>query len=86
MSERYTAEMADAYLRARREEEAARERERRERFEKESARRAWVEGGGAEGDFERRWPGIRDEARARRVVDADREAREAQRSRGVSRI
>jgi hypothetical protein len=81
MSEKkYTAEMADAYLQKRREEEAAKERKRRERFEKESARKAWTEDGGAEADFERLWPSMRDEARARRVADADRRAREAQRA------
>jgi hypothetical protein len=34
MSEKYTAEMADAYLQKRQAEEAAKERQRRERFEK----------------------------------------------------
>lgn len=81
MSEKkYTAEMADAYLRARREEEAAKERIKQARFEKESAKKAWTEDGGAEEDFERLWPAMRDEARARRVADADRRAREAQRA------
>ena len=86
MSEKYTAEMADAYLREKTQREAAEERERRERFEKESAKKAWTEDGGAEADFERRWPEIRDEARTRRIADADREAREAQRRAGFSRI
>ncbi len=86
MSERYTAEMADRYLEEKTAREAAQERERRERFEKESAKKAWTEDGGAEDDFERRWPEMRDEARARRVMDADREAREAQRRAGVGRI
>ena len=40
--------------------------------------------GGREGDFEREWPRLRDEGRRGRVVDADKRAREAQRS--VSRI
>jgi len=86
MSERYTAEMADAYLREKTQREAAEERERRERAEKRSAKKAWTEDGGAEDDFERRWAGIRDEARARRIADADRRAREAQRASGLGRI
>ena len=87
MSEqRYTAEMADRYLEEKTAREAAQERERRERFEKESAKKAWTEDGGAEADFERLWPSMRDEARARRVADADRRAREAPRRAGVGRI
>ena len=84
MSERYTQEMHEAY-RKEQDEKAKRELEaRNERTEKEAARRAWVADGGSEADFEREWPKLRDEGRRRRVVDADRRAREAQRS--VSRI
>ena len=87
MSERrYTAEMAERYLEEKTTREAARERQAQEKFEKESAKRAWTADGGGEIDFERLWPDIRDEARARRVMDADREAREAQRRAGFSRI
>lgn len=86
MGERYTAEMADRFLREKTEREAAAELARREQSEKQSARKAWVEDGGSEGDFERQWTELRDEARRRRVMDADRAAREAQRARGVSRI
>jgi hypothetical protein len=62
------------------------EEERRESMEKESARRAWLADGGSEADFQREWPKLRDEARRRRVVDADRRAREMMQASGVSRI
>jgi hypothetical protein len=71
---------------ARQEREAKEEAQRREATEKESARRAWLADGGRAGDFEREWPGLRNEARRRRVAGADREAREAQRRAGVSRL
>jgi hypothetical protein len=47
---------------------------------------AWVGDGGSEADFEREWPTLRDEGRRRRVVDADRRAREEMRAYGPSRI
>jgi hypothetical protein len=86
MTERYTAEMHQAHVEAEEKRKAEEERQRLERSEKETARRAWLADGGRAGDFEREWPGLRNEARRRRVVDADREAREAQRRAGVSRI
>ncbi len=55
------------------------EAERRERADKENARRAWMADGGTAEAFEEAWPKLRDEARARRVMDADRRAREAHR-------
>ena len=86
MSERYTKEMHEQYVAAQ-EEKARREREeRQERTEKQSARRAWLEDGGSEADFERAWPKLRDEGRRRRVVDADKRAREAMRATGTSSI
>jgi hypothetical protein len=48
-------------------EKAAKEaEERRERTEKENARRTWKADGGSEADFEREWPKLRDEGRRRR--------------------
>jgi hypothetical protein len=83
---RYTKEMHEEYRRQQ-DEKAAKEAEaRQERMEKESARRAWLRDGGSERDFERTWPELRDEARKRRIMDADQSARAAQRSAGVSRI
>ena len=83
---KYTKEMHEEY-RGQQDEQAAKEQEqRREQTEKESARRAWLADGGNARDFEREWPKLRDEGRRRRVIDADRRARENQRARGVSRI
>jgi hypothetical protein len=59
---------------------------RRESLEKVSAFRAWVADGGRAEDFEKEWPKLRDEGRRRRVVDADKRARETMRQSGVSRI
>jgi hypothetical protein len=78
---KYTSEQFEADRQARQEREAKEEEERHARAEKESARRAWLADGGRAGDFERQWPQLRDEARRRRVADADREARAAQRMR-----
>jgi hypothetical protein len=84
--ERYTLEDHEAY-RQQQDEKAAKEAEERcERTEKESARRAWLADGGKEADFQREWPRLRDEGRRRRVVDADRRARETMQASGVSRI
>ena len=83
---KYTAEMHEEYRRQQDEKAAKEEQERRERTEKESARRAWLAEGGRVEDFEREWPQLRDEGRRRRVVDADRRAREEMRLRGVSRM
>lgn len=83
---RYTLEDHEAYTQEQ-DEKAAREKEaRQERTEKESARRAWLADGGSETDFEKAWPQLRDEGRRRRVVDADRRAREEMRAHGPSRI
>jgi hypothetical protein len=84
--ERYTLEDHEAY-REEQDQKAAKEaEERRARTEKESARRAWLADGGKAADFERAWPELRDEGRRRRVVDADRSARETMQASGVSRI
>lgn len=82
----YTKEMHEAYRKEQDEKAAKVEEERREHMEKESARRAWLADGGREADFEREWPRLRDEGRRRRVVDADRRAREEMRLHGPSRI
>jgi hypothetical protein len=86
MSGRYTQEMYQADLKAREEAKAKEEQERKEATEKESARRAWLADGGSEADFEKEWPKLRDEGRKRRVMDADRTAREQMRLSGVSRM
>jgi hypothetical protein len=86
MSGKYTKEMHEAYRKEQDEKAAKEEQELRERTEKVSARRAWLAEGGRAEDFEREWPQLRDEGRRRRVVDADRRAREEMQLRGVSRI
>ncbi len=86
MGERYTLEQFEAEKQAREEREAKQKEERQEKAEKESARRAWILDGGNARDFERQWPALRDEARRKRVMNADQRAREGQRSAGVSKI
>jgi hypothetical protein len=86
MTERYTLEDHEAYRKEQDEKAAKAEQERREHVEKESARQAWIRDGGAEADFQREWSRLRDEGRRRRVVDADRRARETMQASGVSRI
>lgn len=69
--QKYTLEQFEAY-RKEQDAKAAREKEeRQERTEKEAASRAWVADGGNARDFERAWPRLRDEARRRRVMEAD---------------
>lgn len=58
---------------------AEQEAERREQAEKASARNLWLADGGSAAAFEESWPKLRDEARSRRVMDADSEAREVSR-------
>ena len=86
MTEKYTKEMHEAYRKEQDAKAAKEEEKRRERTEEETARRAWQADGGAEADFQREWPRLRDEGRRRRVVDADRRAREMMRAHGPSRI
>ena len=84
--ERYTLEDHEAYRKEQDEKAAKEEEARNARMEKEAARRLWLADGGREADFEREWPKLRDEGRRRRVVDADRRARETMQASGVSRI
>jgi hypothetical protein len=77
MAGRYSLEQFEADKQA---------RDRKERQEKQNARRAYLAEGGTEAAFERAWPEMREEMRRRRVMDAEREAREGQRASGVSRI
>jgi hypothetical protein len=86
MSGTYTKEMHEAYRKEQDEKAKKQEEANRERTEKESARRVWLADGGREADFERGWPKLRDEGRRRRVMDADRRARETMQASGVSRI
>jgi hypothetical protein len=83
---KYTQEMAEEYRRKQEEKAARKEREIREGMEKETARQAWLRDGGAEADFQREWPRLRDESRRRRIMDADHNAREAMRASNVSTI
>jgi hypothetical protein len=84
--ERYTLEDYEAYRKEQDEKAAKEEEARREKMEKEAGRRAWLADGGREADFEREWPKLRDEGRRRRVMDADKHARETMQASGVSRI
>ena len=84
--ERYTLDDHEAYRKEQDEKAAKEAEEHREQMEKDSARRVWLADGGREADFEREWPKLRDEGRRRRVVDADRRAREEMQASGVSRI
>jgi hypothetical protein len=84
--ERYSLEDFERYRKEQDEKAAKEAEERRERTEKESARRAWLADGGSEADFRREWPRLRNEGRRRRVVDADRRARQMMQASNVSRI
>jgi hypothetical protein len=84
--ERYTLEDHEAYRKEQDEKAVKAEEERLARTEKETARRAWLADGGNAGDFEREWPKLRDQGRRRRVIDADRHARQLMQASGVSRI
>ncbi len=61
-------------------EAEAEQKTRRERVEKNDAHAAWIAQGGDEDSFEREWPTLRDEARKRRVIAANEEARRVARS------
>jgi hypothetical protein len=84
--QKYTKADHEAYRARIQEQERREQQEITERTEKESARRAWLADGGRAEDFEKEWPNLKNEGRRRRVIDADRRAREAMRARGVSRI
>jgi hypothetical protein len=84
--ERYTLEDFEAYRKEQDEKAAKEEEARNARMEKETARKAWIRDGGSAADFEKAWPAMRDEGRRRRVMDADRQARELQRNGTTSRI
>jgi hypothetical protein len=86
MSGKYTIEMYEQFRKEQDEKAAKQEEERKQRMEKENARRAWLADGGSEADFQREWPKLRDEGRRRRVMDADRQAREQMRNGTTSRI
>jgi hypothetical protein len=64
--------------------------EERKREEEERTKRAvfnsWVANGGAPGEFEAAWPELRAEMLKRRTIEQDSQARQQQRSSGVSRI
>ena len=86
MTERYMAEQHEEYRARVDAEKAAKEQARRERTEKETARRGFIREGGTEEQFERAWPELRDRARHQRSLDRDKAAREAHRARSGSRI
>jgi hypothetical protein len=72
----------DAKLRRSREEKANVEEERTKR----AVFNSWVANGGAPGEFEAAWPELRAEMLKRRTIEQDSQARQQQRSSGVSRI
>jgi hypothetical protein len=86
MSERYTIEQHEEYRARVDAEQAAKEQARREKMEKETARRGFIKEGGTEEQFERAWPELRDQARHQRTLDRDKAAREAHRAHSSSRI
>jgi hypothetical protein len=86
MGEPYTKEDFLEYRRKVDEKAKKEEEAKRERTEKESARRAWLADGGSEADFEKEWPSLRNQARRKRVIDADKRVREEMRASSVSRI
>jgi hypothetical protein len=86
MTGKYTRAMFEEYRRQQDEKAAKEAEERKEKSEKESARRLWLADGGSAASFEREWERLRDEGRRRRVLDADKRAREEMRASGVSRI
>ena len=79
MGRKYTLEAHQARVEAERKRKAKEEQDRKERVEKDAARRGWVADGGGAADFEKAWPKLRDEARGQRVLEAGRRAREEQR-------
>ena len=83
--ERYTLEDFEAYSKEQDEKAAREEEARNARMERANARRAWIADGGRAADFEKEWPKLRDEGRRQRVNDAERRARELQRSGTTSR-
>ena len=83
---KYTAEMHEEYRKEQDEKRTNEERERLLRLEKDNARRAYLAEGGTEEEFEKAWPEMREEARRRRAMNREREAREGQRASAVSRI
>ena len=62
-------------------EAEAEHKARRERVEKNDAYAAWIAQGGDDATFEKEWPTLRDEARKRRVIAANEEARRVARAR-----
>jgi hypothetical protein len=79
--EKYTLEEHQQYVEEQQRKAKEAEQARREQVEKETARRAWVADGGDEEGFQQYWPLLRDEGRAERTKNADRQAREVQRLR-----
>lgn len=77
--EQYTREQHEAYVAAEQARKAKEEQERREKMEKESAQRAWLADGGSESEFQQYWPLLRDEGRAERIKNIERQAREGMR-------
>jgi hypothetical protein len=61
-------------------------RQKREQEMRDSARMSWLAAGGTGEDFEQEWPGIRTEMLRRRTLEADANARAAQRRSGISSI
>jgi len=83
---KYTKEMFEEYRQEQDEKAAKEEPQRRDRWEEENARRAYLAEGGMAEEFEGAWPELREESRRRRAMNREREAREGQRAGGMSRI
>ena len=53
---------------------------------KDSARLSWLDAGGAAEEFEEEWPSLRTEMLKRRALEAETNARTAQKQGGVSSL
>jgi hypothetical protein len=72
----------DAKMRHSQEEKARGEEERTKRV----AFNSWVAQGGSPGEFEEAWPNLKREMLTQRTLEQDSQARQLQRTSGVSRI
>jgi hypothetical protein len=72
----------DAKMRHSQEEKARGEEERRKR----AVFNSWVANGGSPGEFEAAWPNLKREMLTQRTLERETQARQLQRTSGVSRI
>jgi hypothetical protein len=75
---------------AERDAKLRRDQKERNQAEEERTKRAmfntWVANGGSPGEFEAAWPNLRREMLTQRTLERDTQARQLQRTSGVSRI